>query len=198
MSSPPANEQRQEGREALGLGKRPTEIHLSAGGPAERAYCATTGAGSNLSQQAPKNPSLAKSNSERVISPREPTEFLEAPDHKYILEPDNPRLDRNLNYIEMFEIKSTNWEGKFKLSQDKKPSDTKAARKELIRANQESIRQFLDRVFKKEIIKDAFLLTSVLLIKAVNKNFFNFLVFSTFLNEFLIFISFILDDNIIL
>ncbi len=74
-------------------------------------------------------------------------EFLEAPDHKYVLEPDNPRLDRNLNYIEMFEITITQWEGKFKLSQDKKPSDTKFAREELIRVNQESIRQFLDKVF---------------------------------------------------
>lgn len=75
------------------------------------------------------------------------TEFLEAPDHKYVLEPDNPRLDRNLNYIEMFEITITQWEGKFKLSQDKKPSDTKFAREELIRVNQESIRQFLEKVF---------------------------------------------------
>ena len=75
------------------------------------------------------------------------TEFLEAPDHKYILEADNPRLDKNLNYIEMFEITITNWEGKFKLSQDKKPKDIKAAREELVRANQESITQFLDKVF---------------------------------------------------
>ncbi|WP_298896678.1 FMN-binding negative transcriptional regulator [uncultured Psychroserpens sp.] len=75
------------------------------------------------------------------------TEFLEAPDHKYILEPDNPRLDRNLDYIKMFEVTITGWEGKFKLSQDKKPSDTKFAREELIRANQDSIKQFLDTVF---------------------------------------------------
>ena len=75
------------------------------------------------------------------------TEFLEAPDHKYVLKPDNPRLDRNLDYIKMFEITITNWEGKFKLSQDKKPSDTKSAREELVRANQESIKLFLDKVF---------------------------------------------------
>ena len=75
------------------------------------------------------------------------TEFLEAPDHKYVLEPDNPRLDRNLNYIEMFEITITEWEGKFKLSQDKKPKDTALARTELIKANQESIKQFLDTIF---------------------------------------------------
>ncbi|WP_299111785.1 FMN-binding negative transcriptional regulator [uncultured Winogradskyella sp.] len=75
------------------------------------------------------------------------TEFLEAPDHKYVLEAENPRLDANLKYIEMFEISITNWEGKFKLSQDKKPSDTIAAREELLRANKESIKSFLDKVF---------------------------------------------------
>jgi len=75
------------------------------------------------------------------------TKFLEAPDHKYVLEPDNPRLDRNLNYIEMFEITITQWEGKFKLSQDKKPRDTEAARNELVNTNQERIKQFLDKIF---------------------------------------------------
>ncbi|TVZ58895.1 PaiB family negative transcriptional regulator [Flavobacteriaceae bacterium MAR_2010_105] len=75
------------------------------------------------------------------------TEFLEAPDHKYVLEPDNPRLDSNLKYIEMFEITIEDWEGKFKLSQDKKPRDIENARQELIRANQESIKLFLDKVF---------------------------------------------------
>lgn len=75
------------------------------------------------------------------------TELLEAPNHKYVLEPNNPRLDKNLDYIKMFEIEITNWEGKFKLSQDKKPKDITAARKELVRANQQSIKQFLDNVF---------------------------------------------------
>lgn len=75
------------------------------------------------------------------------TEFLEAPDHKYVLKADNPRLDNNLDYIKMFEIKITDWEGKFKLSQDKKPSDIKASREELVRVNQESIKMFLDKVF---------------------------------------------------
>lgn len=74
------------------------------------------------------------------------TDFLEAPEHKYVLEVNNPRMERNLDYIKMFEISITDWEGKFKLSQDKKPLDMKHARNELIRANQESIKQFLDRV----------------------------------------------------
>ncbi|WP_299102684.1 FMN-binding negative transcriptional regulator [uncultured Winogradskyella sp.] len=76
------------------------------------------------------------------------TEFLEAPEHNYVLESENPRLDKNLKYIEMFKISITDWEGKFKLSQDKKPKDKETAKAELIKANQESIKQFLDRVFK--------------------------------------------------
>lgn len=75
------------------------------------------------------------------------TEFLEAPEHKYILNANNPRLEKNLDYIRLFEITITHWEGKFKLSQDKQPSDINAARKELVRANQHSIEQFLNTIF---------------------------------------------------
>jgi len=75
------------------------------------------------------------------------TEFLEQPDHKYVLKPDNQRMLGNLDYIKMFEITITDWEGKFKLSQDKRTKDIQNARQELIRANQESIKAFLDKVF---------------------------------------------------
>lgn len=75
------------------------------------------------------------------------TQFLEAPDHKYTLEADNPRLDKNLEYIKLFEISIDTWEGKFKLSQDKKPKDKANARQELLRANQQSITHFLDKIF---------------------------------------------------
>ena len=47
------------------------------------------------------------------------TEFLEGENPKYTLDADNPRMQRNLDYIEMFEISILEWEGKFKLSQDK-------------------------------------------------------------------------------
>lgn len=77
----------------------------------------------------------------------EMTEFLEAPDHKYTLEANNPRLDANLKYIKLFEIDIETWEGKFKLSQDKHPKDIRNARAELVRANQESVKAFLDGVF---------------------------------------------------
>lgn len=75
------------------------------------------------------------------------TEFLEAPEHKYVLDVNNPRMEANLDYIKMFEITITNWEGKFKLSQDKKTADTENAKQELIRANHESIKAFLEKVF---------------------------------------------------
>ena len=75
------------------------------------------------------------------------TEFLESPQHKYTLEPDNPIMERNLDYIRMFEISIEKWEGKFKLSQDKKPSDIASSKAELIRANKQSIEAFLNKVF---------------------------------------------------
>ncbi|MEM1001355.1 MAG: FMN-binding negative transcriptional regulator [Bacteroidota bacterium] len=76
------------------------------------------------------------------------TEFLEGNDPSYTLEPENPRMLRNLDYIKMFEIDIKEWEGKFKLSQDKKPGDRQAAREQLIRTNQSSIRSFMDNIFK--------------------------------------------------
>jgi len=76
------------------------------------------------------------------------TEFLEAPNHKYVLEPDNRSMKGYLDYIKMFEITVDSWEGKFKLSQDKKPKDIENARAELIRANQASIEEFLGKCFK--------------------------------------------------
>lgn len=75
------------------------------------------------------------------------TEFLEQPDHKYVLDINNPRMEANLDYIKMFEITVTDWEGKFKLSQDKKTADTQNAKAELIKKNQESIKTFLNKVF---------------------------------------------------
>ena len=75
------------------------------------------------------------------------TDFLEKPENKYQLALDNPRMDGLIHYIKGFEIDITHWEGKFKLSQDKKPSDMASAKEELIRANQKSIKTFLDSVF---------------------------------------------------
>ena len=75
------------------------------------------------------------------------TSLLEAPEHKYVLKPDNTRMDAAIDYIKMFEITIQNWEGKFKLSQDKKTIDMKNAKAQLIKKNQENIECFLDKVF---------------------------------------------------
>ncbi len=75
------------------------------------------------------------------------TNLLEAPDHKFKLEIGNPRMHGLINYIKGFEIDITDWEGKFKLSQDKKKSDIVNAKAELIRANKSSIESFLSKVF---------------------------------------------------
>lgn len=75
------------------------------------------------------------------------TDFFEQPDPKYSLDINNSRMDNLIHYIKGFKIEITDWEGKFKLSQDKKPSDINSARAELIRANKEHIASFLDTVF---------------------------------------------------
>jgi transcriptional regulator len=78
------------------------------------------------------------------------TEFLEAPDHKYVLDANNKRMESNLDYIKMFEITITDWEGKFKLSQDKRKQDRVNAYEQLIKANQQSVKGFLDKIFNPE------------------------------------------------
>ena len=67
------------------------------------------------------------------------THFLEAPDHKFVLDSNNPKMDRAVNYIQAFEITITNWEGKFKLSQDKNAADFENAKQELAKSNQKNI-----------------------------------------------------------
>ena len=74
-------------------------------------------------------------------------DFMEAPDYKYKLEIDNPRMHGLINYIKGFEIDITSWEGKFKLSQDKKKRDINNAKAELIRTNQATIKEFMERIF---------------------------------------------------
>ena len=75
------------------------------------------------------------------------TEFLEEPDHKFILHKNNPKMDRFVNYIQAFEIDITNWEGKFKLSQDKSEVDQTNAKNELIKKSEASISGFIKTIY---------------------------------------------------
>ena len=74
------------------------------------------------------------------------TSYLEAPNHLYVLHPDNPRMAQFINYVAGFEIDIRHWEGKFKLSQDKSHEDMESAKEELIRSNHLQIKDFLNRV----------------------------------------------------
>jgi len=56
------------------------------------------------------------------------TAFLEGDQHKYKLDPDNPRMEAALDYIVGFRIEITSWEGKYKISQDKKKEDRERAK----------------------------------------------------------------------
>lgn len=75
------------------------------------------------------------------------TEFMEDPSPNYILAPDNPRMLAYLDYIVGFEITITNWEGKYKFSQDKLSKDQELAKLELINKNQHRINDFIEHIF---------------------------------------------------
>ncbi|AXT56425.1 FMN-binding negative transcriptional regulator [Aquimarina sp. AD1] len=77
------------------------------------------------------------------------TDFLENPDQNFKLSIEDPRMDRLIPYIHTFEIEVQDWEGKFKLSQDKIPEDIENAKQELIKNNQKSVADFVNGLFKK-------------------------------------------------
>lgn len=76
------------------------------------------------------------------------TEFLEGSEQKFILKKDDPRMERLINYIQAFEIEITNWEGKFKLSQDKNSQDFENAKKELIKKSRKDCSGFIENIYK--------------------------------------------------
>lgn len=75
------------------------------------------------------------------------TAFLE-PDNKYVLDANNPSMAKYLPYIVGFKIAITQWEGKFKLSQNRNAADFELAKQELLKANTQSFQTFLDNIFK--------------------------------------------------
>ncbi|SRX54347.1 FMN-binding negative transcriptional regulator [Aequorivita sp. CIP111184] len=76
------------------------------------------------------------------------TAFLEDEAQKFILKNDDPRMDRLINYIQAFEVEITNWEGKFKLSQDKNAQDFENAKQELIKKSRKDVSGFIDSIYK--------------------------------------------------
>ena len=76
------------------------------------------------------------------------TEFLEGEAQKFILKKEDPRMERLIDYIQAFEIRITNWEGKFKLSQDKNSQDFENAKMELIKNSGMDISGFIVGIYE--------------------------------------------------
>lgn len=74
------------------------------------------------------------------------TEFLEGKEQKFVLEKDNRGMRNSINYIQAFEIEIIHWEGKFKLSQDKKVQDQNNAKQELIDNSKKDISNFVNQI----------------------------------------------------
>lgn len=69
-----------------------------------------------------------------------------ASDQPFVLSYDDPRMSQLVNYVTAVEIQITKVEGKFKLSQDKIPADTKNAREKLILDSQKNLREFIESI----------------------------------------------------
>ena len=77
----------------------------------------------------------------------EMTKFLEGPDQKFVLEMDNNRMNRAVNYIQAFDIAITHWDGKLKLSQDKIEKDQENAKHELIKKSNNDVAGFIEEMY---------------------------------------------------
>lgn len=68
----------------------------------------------------------------------EMTAFLEGEEGRYQLDENNPRMERALDYIVGFKIQIDSWEGKYKISQDKRKDDQERAKEAMIAAEKKS------------------------------------------------------------
>ena len=75
------------------------------------------------------------------------TQFLEGADQKFVLDNDNRGMRNSINYIQAIEIEITNWEGKFKLSQDKCEKDQENAKQALIKKSNNDLTGFIDEIY---------------------------------------------------
>ena len=66
------------------------------------------------------------------------TAFLEGENPAYTLNADNPRMAAALDYIVGFHIEIVSWEGKYKISQDKRKDDQNRAKQAMLDADQKT------------------------------------------------------------
>ncbi|MGJ5643515.1 FMN-binding negative transcriptional regulator [Formosa sp. S-31] len=74
------------------------------------------------------------------------TESLEHPEHLYRLTMDNTKMEQFINYVVGFEIEITNWEGKFKVSQDKTEGEQQIAKEALIASRSKNQAILIDKI----------------------------------------------------
>jgi transcriptional regulator len=74
------------------------------------------------------------------------TDFLEGKNQKFHLNEEDARMERLLPYIQAFEIEPKNWEGKFKLSQDKNKEDFEKAKEQLIKSSYKKRDDFFKKI----------------------------------------------------
>ncbi|QDO93773.1 FMN-binding negative transcriptional regulator [Formosa sediminum] len=75
------------------------------------------------------------------------TAFLEAPENSYLLDFNNPKMEKFINYVMGFEIDILQWEGKFKLSQNNSEEVRELTKQQLILSQKTSIKPFLDHLY---------------------------------------------------
>ena len=75
------------------------------------------------------------------------TQFLEGKSQNYTLEKDNSRMEAFVNYVTGFEIEIIAWEGKFKLSQDKKYKDQQQAKTALANNYADVMMNYLETIY---------------------------------------------------
>ena len=75
------------------------------------------------------------------------TSFLEGPEQKFVLDIDNNRMHRAVNYIQAFDITITHWDGKLKLSQDKITQDQENAKQELLKKSNDRDAGFIEDMY---------------------------------------------------
>tara|TARA_R110002012_G_scaffold160895_1_gene322866 strand:+ start:22816 stop:23409 length:594 start_codon:yes stop_codon:yes gene_type:complete len=74
------------------------------------------------------------------------TKYLEEPEHKFQLDYSDPRMDMYVPYVRGFKITITQWEGKFKLSQNRNMKDFELAKAEMVKRNQADLSAFLNNI----------------------------------------------------
>ncbi|MGB2475400.1 MAG: FMN-binding negative transcriptional regulator [Flavobacteriaceae bacterium] len=75
------------------------------------------------------------------------TAFLEGDQPRYSLDPDNPRMARALDYIVGFQIEIKAWEGKYKISQDKRKDDQKRAKQAMLKTMEKKRKEAIELLY---------------------------------------------------